>query len=110
MLVGQPAVSQRGWRCAQASENTYWDFELKLKSWESRLSSVVGGDGAIMAIRRELFSPLKPDDINDFVLPLRMVAAGYRGRFEPLAMSATKKRHPRFRESFAEKCELLIDR
>ena len=27
---------------AQASENTYWDFELKLKSWESRLSSVVG--------------------------------------------------------------------
>ena len=71
---------------ASESENTYWDFELKLKSWESRLSSVVGGDGAIMAMRRSLFSPLKYDDINDFVLPLRMVVAGYLGRFEPQAI------------------------
>ena len=71
---------------ASESENTYWGFELKLKEWESRLSSVVGGDGAIMAIRRSLYSPLAADDISDFVLPLRIVVAGYRGRFEPRAI------------------------
>lgn len=91
---------------AQESENTYWDFELKLKAWESRLSSVVGGDGAIMAIRRALFSPLLPDDINDFVLPLRIVAAGYQGRFEPLAV-CHEEAAPSFRGEFQRKVRIV---
>ena len=91
---------------AQASENTYWDFELKLKSWESRLSSVVGGDGAIMAMRRELFSPLRKDDINDFVLPLRIVAAGYHGRFEPQAI-CYEEAAPSFRGEFRRKVRIV---
>ena len=91
---------------AQASENTYWDFELKLKSWESRLSSVVGGDGAIMAMRRELFSPLRKDDINDFVLPLRIVAAGYHGRFEPQAI-CYEEAAPSFQGEFRRKVRIV---
>ena len=96
----------RGGSDAQDSENTYWDFELKLKSWESRLSNVVGGDGAIMAIRRELFSPLRPDDINDFVLPLRMVAAGYRGCFESKA-TCYEKAAPTFQAEFRRKVRIV---
>jgi len=95
-----------GASAAQVSENTYWDFELKLKSWESRLSSVVGGDGAIMAIRRELYSPLREDDINDFVLPLRMVAAGYRGQFEPQAV-CYEEGAPSFRGEFLRKVRIV---
>ena len=91
---------------AQASESTYWDFELKLKSWESRLSSVVGGDGAIMAIRHELFSPLRNDDINDFVLPLRIVAAGYHGRFEPRAF-CYEEAAPSFQGEFRRKIRIV---
>lgn len=91
---------------AQQSENTYWDFELKLKQWESRLSSVVGGDGAIMAIRRELFSPLQADDINDFVLPLRIVAAGYRGRFEKQAV-CYEEAAPSFKGEFRRKVRIV---
>src|SRR5262249_28741624 len=49
-------------------------------------SSVVGGDGAIFAIRRELFVPLAHDEINDFVTPLQIIAAGYRGVYEPRAI------------------------
>lgn len=67
------------------SENTYWSMELILKEWESRLSSVVGADGAIYALRKELFEPLVAEDINDFLLPLKVVAAGYRGVFDPEA-------------------------
>ncbi|MCB0314309.1 MAG: glycosyltransferase family 2 protein, partial [Calditrichaeota bacterium] len=46
----------------------------------------VGGDGAIYAIRRNLFWTLKDDDINDFVNPLQIVAKGYRGIFNPQAI------------------------
>lgn len=67
------------------SEDTYWRYETVLKRAESRLSSVVGGDGAIFAIRRELFVPLAHDEINDFVTPLQIIAAGYRGVYEPRA-------------------------
>ena len=68
------------------SENVYWNMELKLKEWESDIGSVVGGDGAIYALRRELFEPLAAEDINDFILPLKAVVKGYRGVFEPGAI------------------------
>lgn len=70
---------------AQQSEELYWRYELWLKEMESACASVVGGDGAIYAIRRELYWPLREDDINDFVNPLQIVNAGYRGVFIPAA-------------------------
>ncbi len=67
-------------------EDQYWSFEVRLKIYESRLGSVVGGDGAIYAIRRELYYPLAPDDINDFVNPIHIILQGYRGIFQPAAV------------------------
>ena len=67
------------------SENLYWNIELAIKAGESALGSVVGGDGAIFALRKELFEPLQDDDLSDFVTPLRIVSRGYRGVFEPAA-------------------------
>jgi cellulose synthase/poly-beta-1,6-N-acetylglucosamine synthase-like glycosyltransferase len=67
------------------NENLYWRYELAIKEMESKLHSVVGGDGAIYAIRTELWEPLQQRDINDFVNPLQIIAQGYRGVFEPEA-------------------------
>ena len=67
------------------NENLYWRYEIAIKQMESRLHSVVGGDGAIYAIRRELWEPLQQKDINDFVNPLQIVAMGYRGVFDAQA-------------------------
>lgn len=64
------------------NENLYWRYELAIKAMESRLHSVVGGDGAIYAIRSELWEPLQQQDINDFVNPLQLVSKGYRGIFD----------------------------
>lgn len=64
------------------SEGLYWRYETWLKIQESGVNSVVCGDGAIYAARAELFEPLKPDDINDFTLPLKIIAKGYRGVFD----------------------------
>lgn len=66
---------------AAESEGLYWKLEMALKQLESDYDSVVGGDGAIYAARRQLFRPLQDDDISDFVNPIQIVAAGYRGRF-----------------------------
>ncbi len=66
-------------------EGLYWRYELRIKELESRVGSLVGGDGAILAIRRDLFVPLDPPDLSDFILPLRVVGAGYRNIYEPQA-------------------------
>ncbi len=70
-----------------ASENLYWRYELALKRMESAISSLVGGDGAIYAIRKALFRPMRPEDLSDFVNPLQIIAQGYRNVYEPEAIS-----------------------
>jgi cellulose synthase/poly-beta-1,6-N-acetylglucosamine synthase-like glycosyltransferase len=69
-----------------ASEGLYWSYESSIKQAESRLSSVVGGDGAIYAIRKSLFRPLRDDEISDFVTPLQIVAQGFRGVYDGRAI------------------------
>jgi cellulose synthase/poly-beta-1,6-N-acetylglucosamine synthase-like glycosyltransferase len=67
---------------AHVQEDNYWQYEQTIRSLESRLGSTVGGDGAIFAIRKYLYTPLPSDAINDLVIPLQIVARGYRAIFE----------------------------
>ena len=71
---------------ADAGERLYWDYEIQIKRLETALGSMVGGDGAIYAIRRSLWRELPPDAINDFLNPLQIVAAGWRAVYEPEAI------------------------
>ena len=79
--VGSALYQEDATEAVNDSEGLYWKYELWIKRLESAFFSVVGGDGAIYAIRRELFQPLDPIDISDFVNPIQIVAAGYRGVF-----------------------------
>lgn len=86
-VVGNARYAEKaGEHAAAKSEGFYWRLETWLKEKESAFGSVVGGDGAIYAIRRELFSPLLPSDINDFLNPLQIVARNFRGVYEPNAI------------------------
>lgn len=86
-VVGNARYYEKGTESQSAqSEGLYWKLETYLKKKESIFGSVVGGDGAIYAIRRELYSPLLPTDINDFLNPLQIVTLGYTGVFEPSAV------------------------
>jgi cellulose synthase/poly-beta-1,6-N-acetylglucosamine synthase-like glycosyltransferase len=58
--------------------NLYTSLELVIKRAESQWGSCVGADGAVFAIRRSLYRELRDDDINDVVVPLRVVEQGYR--------------------------------
>jgi cellulose synthase/poly-beta-1,6-N-acetylglucosamine synthase-like glycosyltransferase len=71
---------------AHKQENTYWGYERRIRALESSIGSTVGGDGALFAIRRGLYTPLCPEAINDLVTPLQIVRGGYRAVFEPSAI------------------------
>jgi len=86
-VVGNARYYEKSWESSSAeSEGLYWKLETYLKKKESLFGSVVGGDGAIYAIRRDLYTPLLPTDINDFLNPLQIIARGYTGVFEPQAV------------------------
>jgi len=69
------------------SESLYWRYETAIKRYESELGSVVGGDGAIYSVRKELFRPMTADALSDFVNPLQVVEQDKRCIYEPRAVS-----------------------
>lgn len=58
--------------------SAYMKYENHLRSLESATGSVVGVDGGIDAIRKELYQPMNQDQLPDFVLPLKVVTQGKR--------------------------------
>lgn len=74
-------VSNHG-SSATESTSLYNKIEQFTKGLESKIGSCVGADGAIFAIRKELYKPLKSYDINDFVIPLKIIEQGYQGILE----------------------------
>jgi len=86
-VTGESRYEVDGATDSTASENLYWRYELAIKRLESAAGSLVGGDGAIYAIRKNLFRPMRPADLSDFVNPLQITAQGYRNVYEPEAIS-----------------------
>ncbi len=68
----------------------YATIEKFTKMAESIVNSCMGADGAIFAIRRNLYTPLRATDINDFVIPLSIIRQGYRGVLEERAFCIEK--------------------
>jgi len=68
------------------SEGLYWDYEVLVKKLEGRFGSVVGGDGAIYAVRRDLYRDMRADALSDFVNPLQVIRQGFRCVYEPNAV------------------------
>lgn len=85
-VTGEARYLPAGGGAADAGERMYWDYEAQSKRLETCMGSMVGGDGAIYAIRRGLWQTLPDTAINDFLNPLQIVAAGYRAVYEPDAI------------------------
>ncbi len=67
--------------------NHYWRFDQWLKRLESRLHRLLGANGSIFAVRKELCEPLDPQVSNDMVLPVKVAARGYAVLYVPEALS-----------------------
>ena len=70
----------------EQSGGLYRRYEDFIKEQESATLSIVGADGAIYAMRKNLYEPLPPEHINDLIHPFRVVIKGYRAIHEPEAV------------------------
>ena len=69
------------------SEDFYWKYETFLKVQESEIDSMLGAHGHLHAIRRDLYPFPPPGTINDdYVIPVSVLARGYRAVYEPAAI------------------------
>jgi cellulose synthase/poly-beta-1,6-N-acetylglucosamine synthase-like glycosyltransferase len=85
-VTGEARYLKNGQTTADVGERMYWNYEMQVKRRETALGSVVGGDGAIYAIRKPLWKTLPETAINDFLNPLQIVSAGWRSVYEPEAV------------------------
>jgi cellulose synthase/poly-beta-1,6-N-acetylglucosamine synthase-like glycosyltransferase len=81
MVYKAPDGSLSGEGCS-----AYMEYENRLREWETQLGSVVGVDGGVDAMRRDLYTPMNADQLPDFVQPLTVVEQGYRVVYEPGAL------------------------
>lgn len=73
-------------KAAGAGEGLYWKYESALKTLDSKLTTAIGAAGELFAVRTKLFLPPSEDTlIEDFVVSMKIVAAGYRFVYEPNA-------------------------
>jgi cellulose synthase/poly-beta-1,6-N-acetylglucosamine synthase-like glycosyltransferase len=72
-----------------AQEGAYWRMETKLKELESRLDSCLGANGAIYAIRPELFwDEIPPNTIvDDLVIGMKLRERGWRMLYDSEAIA-----------------------
>lgn len=83
MHFDQPGPST----ASDSGERLYWRYDKWLKTLESRIGSIVGADGSLYAIRRNLFAPVTdPDQADDFIISAQIVERGSRLVFEPDAV------------------------
>ncbi len=71
---------------SQQTEGVYWRYESMLRLMESRLGVTLNASGAIYAIRRACFVPIRPDTlVEDLVVPLEARRRGFRVGYDPEA-------------------------
>ena len=66
--------------------SAYMKYENLLRYFETKSGSIVGVDGGIDAVRKKLYKPMNPDQLPDFVLPLKIIKQNYRVVYEPDAI------------------------
>ncbi len=88
------------------STGRYYSMEWALQEHASAVYSMAGADGAMYALRRELFRPCPNDTlIEDFVIPMQVIAQGRRVVLEPAALG-WEKGVQSLREEFRRKVRI----
>lgn len=85
-VTGEARYTETSHTAADDGERAYWNYEIQVKRLETAVGSMVGGDGAIYAIRKDLWRRLPDNAINDFLNPLQIAGMGWRTIYEPDAV------------------------
>lgn len=104
-VCGQLNYTTEGEGAGQ-SEDLYWRYEKFMKQRESDISSVIGANGSIYAVRKADYVELDPGTISDLVEPLAIVRAGKRVVYESEAIS-TEEGSTNYGTEFRRKVRIL---
>lgn len=105
-VSGEKRVVPAGGESTGAGEGAYWHYESTLKRLDSSVGSTMGAAGELCAIRASLMSARERDNIiEDFVLSMRVVEAGYRIVHEPGAV-ALEEGSERFEDVFERRARI----
>lgn len=74
---------------SNTKEVEYWDFEVKIKEFEGKAGILIGANGAIFSIRKELFVTLPVDKpiTDDLFLTLSVIDRGFKFLYEVKALA-----------------------
>jgi cellulose synthase/poly-beta-1,6-N-acetylglucosamine synthase-like glycosyltransferase len=88
-------------------DSVYWRYETFLKTCESRLGALLGSNGAIYAIRKDLFPGVPPGTIiDDFYIPLEAKRkSGCRIVYDTRAV-ASEETAPNIRAEFRRRARI----
>lgn len=70
-------------------EGTYWKLESRIKDFEGKVGSLIGANGGMYAIRRELYwkYPVGETIQDDILMTLKVISAGYDFTYDTMAYS-----------------------
>jgi poly-beta-1,6-N-acetyl-D-glucosamine synthase len=87
-VSGELILSEQGAGASSSGLGLYWEFEKKVRQWESATGSVVGVTGALYAARKQFVPPVPPGTIlDDVYIPVLAAGRGKRVLFEGSAFS-----------------------
>ena len=105
-VCGELRYRNPGEEGAGKGEGLYWRYERFLKRRESLLSSTLGANGGIYAVRRTLFEELDQAIISDFVMPVRVWRKGFRVVYAPDAV-AVETTAATFKDEFRRRRRII---
>jgi cellulose synthase/poly-beta-1,6-N-acetylglucosamine synthase-like glycosyltransferase len=89
-VCGRLILHDDGHSALGIGESMYWNLESEIKKLEGKLGVVIGANGGIYAIRKELFQsiPVGKTAMDDFFLTTRVLQAGKAAIYEPQAIGS----------------------
>ncbi len=89
-VCGRLILHDAGRSALGIGESIYWNLESEIKKLEGRLGIVIGANGGIYAIRKELFVPIPTDRkvMDDFFTTTRVLIANKDAVYEPQAIGS----------------------
>jgi cellulose synthase/poly-beta-1,6-N-acetylglucosamine synthase-like glycosyltransferase len=82
-VCGRLILSDSSQSSLGEGESAYWDFESEIKKFEGMMDIIIGGNGALYAIRKNLYSdlPVKRSIMDDFYITTKILLQGYSSTF-----------------------------
>ncbi len=75
-------------KASDNQDHIYWRYERLLKFFESRIGGLLGANGGVYALRRELYRAIPADTIvDDFWISMQVVEARQRCVYDPEAVA-----------------------